>query len=158
PGAAQVMYARIALARKNPAAAEAHARRALTDPGQALTGSVLLAQAIAEQNRPAEALQLLAQTEQRARAERAMPVESLDSVRGDALARMERFDDAMVAFRRTIAEFPHDHSAYMRAAIVLTVLGKREEADAMLKDMVRRNPTPEARRLAAKARAELGAS
>jgi arylsulfatase A-like enzyme/Flp pilus assembly protein TadD len=157
PGAAQVMYARIALARKDPRRAETHARQAQTDPGQSLTASVLLAQAMAEQNRPAEALALLSQTEQRARTEGALPLESLDSVRGDALARMERFDEATLAFRRSIADFPTDPSAYMRLAIVFAVAGHPTESRAILDEMVRRNPTPEARKLKAKTLAELGA-
>jgi arylsulfatase A-like enzyme/tetratricopeptide (TPR) repeat protein len=156
PGAAQVMYARIAIARKDPRGAETHARQAQSDPGQALTAAVLLAQALADQNRPAEALALLAQTEQRARTEGALPLESLDSVRGDALARMERFDEATTAFRRSITDFPHDPSAYMRLAIVFAVRGQPAESRAILDEMVRRNPTAEARKLAAKTLNELG--
>ncbi len=156
PGAAQAMYARIALARKDPRGAETHARQARNDPGQVLTASVLLAQALSDQNRPAEAMALLAETEQRARTEGALPLESLDSVRGDALARTERFDEATLAFRRSITDFPHDPSAYMRLAIVFAVRGRPAESRAVLNEMVRRNPTAEARKLAAKTLNELG--
>ena len=156
PGAAELMYARIALARKDPRTAETHARRAQNDPGQNITASVLVAQALAEQDRPAEALALLEQTEQRARVEGAAPVESLDSVRGDALARMERFDEAMLAFRRSIADFPREQSAYMRLAVVHAVRGRPDQSREILNEMVRNIGTAEARRLAQKTLTELG--
>jgi arylsulfatase A-like enzyme/tetratricopeptide (TPR) repeat protein len=156
PGNAHLLLARIALAQHRYADAEREARTSQKEAGSYLAASVVLAQAFAEQERAQEALPILAETEERARREAAYPVETLDAVRGDALARLQRFPEAIEAFRRSIDAFPNERSAYSRLAIVYALTGRPDESRAVLAEMVRKIPTPGAKRLAEKTRRELG--
>jgi arylsulfatase A-like enzyme/tetratricopeptide (TPR) repeat protein len=79
----------------------------------------------------------------------------LDFVRGDALARLDRPDEAMRAYEREIASFPNDLDAYAGLAILQFVVGDRAKSERTLERMVRSNPTDRARALAAKTRAAL---
>ncbi|HYI10657.1 MAG TPA: sulfatase-like hydrolase/transferase [Thermoanaerobaculia bacterium] len=155
-GNAHLMLARIALARKDHDTATREAREAQQQRETFIAASVVLAQILAELGNAAEALRLLDQAEARAKSEGAAPVESLDSTRGDTLARMERFAEAIAAFRRNIAAFPRDGSAYSRLAVVYAITGRPNEARALLAELLHNNPTPEARRLVEKTRGELG--
>jgi thioredoxin-like negative regulator of GroEL len=108
---------------------------------------VVLAQALAEQGRLPEALQVLDATE---------ATESRESVRGDVLARMERYPEAVTAFRANIAQYPRDLTAYAKLAIVYVLQNRPADARAVLDEMLRKNTTREAREMAAKTRRELG--
>ncbi len=142
PSGAHLLLARISLARKDVPTAEREARAASTQ-----AASVVLAEALAEQGRLAEALALIDKTE---------AVESRDAVRGDILARMERHPEAIDAFRRSIAAYPHERNAYARLAIIYAITGREEDARAVIDEMLRKNPNEEARKLAAKTKRELG--
>ena len=147
PAAARLLLARVALARKDFRAAENDANVARQEPSTHHAASVVLAQALAEQGRLDEALRLIDQTD---------PVNDRDSVRGDILARMQRYPEAVEAFRRSIAQYPHTQIAYARLAIVHAVMGRPADARAVLEEMLRRNPGSDAKQLAAKTRRELG--
>lgn len=149
-GNADILLARVAFARHDAATAEREARAARENPQSFTAASVLLAEILAQQNRSPEALSILDEAERRATAEGAMPVESLDYARGDALARMQRFDDASAAFRREIAHFPAGAEAYTHLAIIETMQGRRDNAQKLMADMVRANDTPATRQLAAR--------
>jgi len=142
PSGAHLLHARVALARKDHRTAETEARAA-----QSAAGNVLLAQVLAEQGRLAEALTVIDATEK---------TDARDAVRGDVLARMERYPEAIEAFRADIASFPRDLDAYTKLAIVYALQERADEARAAVAEMVRNNPTDEARKLAAKTRKELG--
>lgn len=142
PSGAHLLLARISLARKDFPTAEREARAASTQ-----AASVVLAEALAEQGRLAEALALIDKTE---------AVESRDAVRGDILARLERYPEAIDAFRGSIAAYPHERNAYARLAIIYAITGREGEARAVIDEMLRNNPNEEARKLAAKTRRELG--
>jgi len=156
PAGARLLLARLALAQGDPKKGEAEARAALREESSNVAASVVLAQALGEQERAAEALALLDRAEELAKSRGEHPVEALDSVRGDALARLQRYPEAIDAFRRSIAAFPAERSAYARLAIVHQVNGRPAEARAALQEMLRNNPTPAARNLAEKTRRELG--
>ena len=79
----------------------------------------------------------------------------LDFIRADALARLGRIDEARAAYQREIAAFPHDLRAYTNLAVLQFLGGDRRGADATLQAMVRANPTPVARALAARTRETL---
>jgi arylsulfatase A-like enzyme/thioredoxin-like negative regulator of GroEL len=142
PAVAHLLRARVALAQRDARTAETEARAARN-----AAGNVVLAQALAEQGRLPEALQVLDATE---------ATESRESVRGDVLARMERYPEAVTAFRANIAAYPRDLSAYAKLAIVHVLQNRPADARAVLDEMLRKNTTREAREMAAKTRRELG--
>ncbi len=156
PGGAHLLLARVALARRDFRTAETEARTARKDGASALAASVVLAQALSELGRPADALAILIETAAAAKRDGAYPVESLDSVRGDALARLQRYPEAIEAFRLSIASFPSDRSAYSRLAIVYRLTDRPADARATIDEMLRRNPTASTRKIAEKTRRELG--
>jgi arylsulfatase A-like enzyme len=142
PSGAHLLRARVALARKDYRTAETEARTA-----KSAAGNVVVAQALAEQGRLAEALNVIDTTEK---------ADGRDAVRGDVLARMERYPEAIEAFRSNIASYPRDIDAYAKLAIVYTLQGRVPDARSAVDEMVRSNPTGEARKLAVKTRKELG--
>jgi len=140
-GAAHVLLARIAVAKKNYAEAESEARLALNDEFSHVTATVLLAQVAATQNHPQQALELIAQAEREAQQRRLGNVENLNFVRGDALARMQRYDEAIPAFQREIVDFPHDKQAYASLYVVYMITGRAAEANQTLEAMAAATPT-----------------
>jgi arylsulfatase A-like enzyme/Flp pilus assembly protein TadD len=142
PAQAHLLRARVGLSRNDYRSAETEGRAAQTPDG-----NVILAQALSAQGHLPEALKLIETTE---------TVESRDAVRGDILARLDRYPEAIAAFRANITAYPPDLNAYAKLAIVYRVQGRESDARAVVDEMVRKNPTPEARKLAAKTRGELG--
>ena len=80
----------------------------------------------------------------------------LDFLRGDIYARLDRPDEAVAAYRREIASFPQNTQAYANLAIIYFILGRRADVERTLNDMVKANPHPGARALAARTRKEFG--
>lgn len=140
PGAMYVLLARIELARKNFGAAEAQARAAANDPNYRISGELLLAQTLAQQSRVAEALPIVEKLGQEIESTGLGPVESYGLVRGDVLARMERYDEAIAAFRSEIDDFPSNLQTYANLALVYLVQDRPAEAERTLEEMVRKNP------------------
>ena len=146
PGAAHhLLGRRVALARGDGAGAQREARLAMQDSLYREAGGVLLALTAIEQGRPAEALQLLDEIRKSSRT----PVPDLDSTRGDALARMERFAEGEAAFRSEISAFPHNREAYTRLAILYATLGRAAEVESTLERMFSAKPSASTAELAA---------
>lgn len=145
PGAAHHLLGRIALARGDRAGAEREARLAMEDSFYREAGTVLLALAMIESGRPADALPLLDALKKSSRA----PVPNLESTRGDALARMERIAEAEAAFRGEIATFPYNREAYTRLAILYALLGRERDAEGTLEQMFNTSPSAATALLAA---------
>ncbi|MEO8036843.1 MAG: tetratricopeptide repeat protein, partial [Acidobacteriota bacterium] len=129
--------------------AESEARIAATDQYNRTPAQVLLAQAMAQQERAAEALSLAAEIERDAQERHEGAVESLELVRGDALARMQRYDEAVAAFQHEIATFPRNRQAYASLYIVYMLMGKPAEAHATLEALVKASPNQRTRAFAA---------
>ncbi|HEU4523305.1 MAG TPA: sulfatase-like hydrolase/transferase [Thermoanaerobaculia bacterium] len=140
PGAMYVLLARIELARKNFGAAEAQARAAANDPNYRMSGELLLAQTLAQQSRLDEALAIVEKMGEEIGRQGLGPVESYALVRGDILARMERYEEAEAAFRNEIQHFPSNQQTYANLALVYMVLDRPAEAQRVLEEMVRNNP------------------
>ncbi|HEX7192895.1 MAG TPA: sulfatase-like hydrolase/transferase [Thermoanaerobaculia bacterium] len=156
PGGAHMLLARVALARKDNRTAENEARAAQDDPYSGIPASVLIARMWSEEGRPADALALIESTAARAQRENAPPVESLQYVRGDALARMQRYPESADAFRAEITMFPHNLEPYSRLAVVTGLMGHIDESRQVMASMVRANPTKVAREYAAHTLESLG--
>lgn len=157
PGSANLLLGRIALARKDMQNAERSARTAMEDDLYRLPAGALLAQALNGQNKPAEALAIAEKTAAEITARGYEPVAMLDFARGDALARLNRLDEAAEAFQREIRHFPRGRQAYANLTVVYAIQGRINEARRTMETMITANPNAESYRVAAQTFEELGA-
>jgi choline-sulfatase len=154
PREAHLALARIALAKNDLESAEQHATAAAGNEPQP-TDLVLLADIAARRGAFAQALDLLARAEKRARASGIANVYRLESVRADVLARGGKPVEAIAAYERELAAFPGDLRAYTNLAVLYFVSGDAAASETTLTRMTSANPSPAARQLAAKTRAAL---
>jgi choline-sulfatase len=153
---AKLLEAQIAFVRNDLAAAVQDAQAARSESSTELAAIALLAQISSRANRPQDALALVAEAD-RLRAERhAGNVEQLELARGEALARLDRFDEAAAAFAREIAAYPADRQAYAELAFLRSLRGDRAGAREVLQAMVHANPGRPALLFAAKSAALTG--
>jgi tetratricopeptide (TPR) repeat protein len=157
PASANMLLGRVALARKDMLKAGQLAQTAMEDELYRLPASVLLAQALNGQNKPAEALAITEKTAGEIAARGYQPMAMLDFARGDALARLNRLDEAAEAFQREIRNFPRGRQAYANLTVVYAIQGKINEARRTMETMVTANPDAESYRVAAETFEELGA-
>lgn len=155
PRRAHELLARVALSRRDLAAAEQHARAIADAPNAHPTDLVLLGEVAAAREKYGEALQVLDKAERAAAEREISAVYRLDFVRGDVLARLGRPAAAIDAYRREIARFPHDERAYTNLAVLYFVTGNRAAVEPTLKEMIAANRTPRARELAERTRSSL---
>ena len=137
PSAMHLMLARVAFAQKDFRRVESEARAAATDPSDRNASELILAQSWAQQGKVVEALHLVDTIGSRLAEEGGGQVERYDFIRGDILARMERYDQAVGAFRREIEAFPEYRQTYANLYLVLMVTGRDEEAEGVLEEMVK---------------------
>jgi protein O-GlcNAc transferase len=95
------------------------------------------------------ALARLAEARRRADAIGLAAVYNLEALRGDALARSGRLDEAEAAYRREVSAFPSHLRAYANLAALLFAQRRRADGLAALEAMVAANPVPRARQAAA---------
>ena len=141
PPGSHMLKARISLARRNLDDAERQARLAMEDQYSRTAARVLLAQILTQQGKLPEALRIAEETKEDTERRRLGPVEGLQFARGDILARMERFDEAISAFQDEIAHFPLNHQAYANLAVIYVVRGDLSAARATIEQMTKANPT-----------------
>ncbi len=65
-------------------------------------------------------------------------------LRGQAMAQLDRLEEAEQAFRTEIAAFPELLGPYAHLAFVLALQGRGPESGATLRSMIETNPTPKA--------------
>jgi arylsulfatase A-like enzyme/Flp pilus assembly protein TadD len=145
PGAAHHLLGRVALARGEGVAAEREARLSMSDARTREAGAVLLAVIAVRQGKPADAIRLLDEVKKVART----LIPDLELTRGDALARMDRVDEAEAAFRSEIAAFPNNRDAYARLAVLYAMLGRSDAAESTLERMFIANRSASTAELAA---------
>ena len=158
PASARLLLGRVALARKDMQKAEQAAKAAMDDELYRIPAAVLLAQALNGQNKPAEALALTEKTAGEIAARGYEPANMLDFARGDALARLNRLDEAAQAFQQEIRHFPHGRQAYANLTVVYAIQGQINEARRTMEAMITANPNAESYRVAAQTFEELGAA
>jgi len=139
-GSAHILLARIALAKKEYAKASQEAQLAESDEFARVPGMVLRAQVEGQQNHPQQALALADQAEEAARQRHLDTVETLEFVRGDAYARMQRYDEAVAAFQKEIVSFPQDRQSYASLYVVYLLMGRPAEANQTLETMGAMSP------------------
>jgi arylsulfatase A-like enzyme/Flp pilus assembly protein TadD len=140
-GSSHVLLARIALAKKDYAKAAAEAQLAGRDEFAHLPALVLQAQIEAQQNHAQRALELVQQVEREAEERHLGNVETLNFVKGDAYARMQRFDESITAFKREIELFPLNRQTYASLYIVYMLTGRPAEANQTLESMAAASPS-----------------
>lgn len=146
------LLARVASRRGDLATATREVSLAAADGPPQPSTLVLLAEIQVQQGAFAQALATVDQAEQRAKESGMTKVSRADFVRGDALARLNRAAESEAAYEREIANFPADLQAYANLAVLHLVAGDPRGFDSVLERMVRANPTPAARDVAAKVR------
>jgi arylsulfatase A-like enzyme/cytochrome c-type biogenesis protein CcmH/NrfG len=157
PADAHELLARVALARNELESAEREAAGVSGSPNLDARGAVLRAEVRLRQNAPADALKILdgalAKLDRAAREQ----VGNAQFLRGDALARLNRYPEAEQAFHEEIRLFPGNSEAYARLAVLYAVEHRRvREVDQLLQAMYAANPRPETSELAAKTLESIG--
>ncbi|HEU4521021.1 MAG TPA: sulfatase-like hydrolase/transferase [Thermoanaerobaculia bacterium] len=76
------------------------------------------------------------------------PLFRAEFLRGDALARSNRIEESEAAYRREIDAFPGHLQAWGNLAVVYALTGRDAEFRQLLEEMVKRNPSAEARAFA----------
>jgi arylsulfatase A-like enzyme/Flp pilus assembly protein TadD len=156
PAPAHQLLARVAIARGDFTTAEREATAAIGAQNPQPAAMLLLA----EIHRSRGDLHgALAATEAAARRAQELGVPKLyrlDFLRGDIYARMDRPADAVAAYQREIANFPENTQAYANLAIIYFIEGRGADVERVLNEMVKANPHPGARALAARTRKEFG--
>jgi arylsulfatase A-like enzyme/Flp pilus assembly protein TadD len=156
PSKAHELLARVALARGDLATAEAEARAAGASRNPQPSAILVLAEVELRAGRPAEALQVVETAQKCARELQLASVYDLEFLRGDALARLNRVDEAEKAFRAEIAAFPAHSRAYANLAVIRFIRGDRASVDRLIDEMVRAKPAPSTFLLAAETLDSLG--
>jgi arylsulfatase A-like enzyme len=136
PAEAHVILGRVAIARRNLADAEREAKMAVAADADNANAQVLLAQVYASGGRYAEAMRII-ETVSRAHQQ---PIEMLDFIRGDILARTRHNNDAIAAFQREIHNFPLERQAYASLAAVYFFSGRPDAAKQTMESLVSRMP------------------
>jgi len=142
PANGHELMARIAFARNDLKRAETEARLSSdAAPRFEPRRMIFAAEVLQRQGKFGGALQILDSAEARAKSAGLGAVYRLDFMRGDTLARMNRFDEAEAAYRREISSFPANGQAYANLAVLYIVEGRTREADRLFESLVARNPS-----------------
>ena len=142
PTKAHELLARVALARGDLATAENEAHAAAGSRNPQPSAILVKAEVKLHAGKPEEALQAVDQAQACARDLRLSSVYNLEFLRGDALARLNRPDEAETAFRAEIAAFPAHSQPYVNLAVIRFIRGDRAGVDRLMDEMVRANPSP----------------
>jgi tetratricopeptide (TPR) repeat protein len=159
PAKAHELSARIALAADDLAGAEREADQATGDVAAELGAAVVRAEVRVRQERFPEAIKIVDDALREAAARSVPLVPDLHFLRGDALARLARYDEAERAFREEIRLFPRNLQAYTHLAVVFGIQHRTiKEVDALLEQMVAANAGSSALEAAAKTLESMGDS
>ncbi len=157
PDDAHLVLAAIAEARGDLPAAVREARLALGPADRPRVPALIaLARLLTTQLKLDEALSVANRAAERVAENRAHPVATLASTRGDILARMGRNQEAENAFRNEIRNFPATTDAYTRLALLLAAEHRFGEIEPTLESMVKASPSPATFLLAAREMHDLG--
>jgi choline-sulfatase len=149
-GAAEEVLAKIALARKDSEAARRHAANAESADPSVPIGSYVEGLILYDSERYEDAVRQFRVTEERMKSV-TLQLTELHYYCGDALARLERYQDAESEFEQEVRLFPQNGRAWAALAVVYHTEGRDEKASAALDDLTHAMPTPEGYALAAQA-------
>jgi choline-sulfatase len=153
PREAHELLARAYIEQRDFAKAEQHAQAAIDVGGRQPTSILLLAEVLRAEGKLQEAMQTIDAAEARAREMGMQHLYAADYLRGDVLARLNRPEDAIAAFRREIASSPQHLQSYANLAVIYFIEENPRAAEDVLREMIQKNPHRGAYALAAKTRA-----
>ncbi|MEA2490997.1 MAG: hypothetical protein QOH21_2789 [Acidobacteriota bacterium] len=149
PAESNEVLARAALAENHLQAAAGYARAAVDASNRAPKMLLLMAELQRAAGQLQPALATIDAAEQRATALGTTQL-GVDHLRGDVLARMDRPEEAVAAYRREIARFPQHLQSYANLAIIYFVQEQPGAAKRVLEEMATANPHRGAYDLAAR--------
>ncbi len=135
--------ARIALAEGDLDAAERESRAAIAKSPHRRIPHLMLGRVLHDRRDYAGALAEL-ELADRPRAGSAAPLQNLNFLRGDSLARLGREAEAETALRQEIHDFPQNFAPWPALAMLYASQGREAEARKALSDLVKDVHTPEA--------------
>jgi arylsulfatase A-like enzyme/Flp pilus assembly protein TadD len=155
-GSAREILVRVAIARRNPAAARAQAALALeAEPGRPLP-TFVNARLLQEQRRHEAALPLFEQAIAELGTAHGRPIADLHFHAGETFARLGRLSEAEYHYLEELRAFPGQARARAELAGIYHATGRTDEAAQALADLLRLTPTPDAFGLAARAWTSFG--
>jgi len=149
PTKAHELLARVALARGDFASAAEQAQAAVSGRNPQPSATLIVAEVRLRVGDPGQALEIVNQAEARARELKQPQVFNLEFLRADALARLNRPDEAAAAYGREIGAFPGHAQAYANLAVIYFIRGDRAGVDRLMAEMARANPSRRSYLLAA---------
>jgi len=150
PREAHELMARAMLQQQRYGDAEQQAQLAIEAGDRQPTSILLLAEIQRGEGKLPEALQTISDAQRRANDMEVPHLYGIDYLRGDILARMDKPDEAIAAYKSEIAASPEHLQSYANLALIYFIEGKKREGNATLDLMARRNPHRGAYALAAK--------
>jgi arylsulfatase A-like enzyme len=141
PGA-HLLLGEIAFARRDFGAAEREVAAAQASAAEKTHALFLAARIAAAQRDYGRTLQLLDAVERERKRTGASLPRRFHYVAADALARLNRADDAEREFRRAIATDPHDLQAYADLSLLQFIRGRGDAAHATLDQLAELHPKP----------------
>jgi len=150
PREAHELMARALLEQQRYADAEQQARMAIDVGDKQPTSILLLADVQRSEGKLEDALQTMSLAQRRANDLEVPHLYGIDYLRGDVLARLDRADEAIAAYKSEIAASPEHLQSYANLALIYFIEGKKRQGNATLEEMVRRNPHRGAYALGAK--------
>ncbi|HJW94117.1 MAG TPA: sulfatase-like hydrolase/transferase, partial [Thermoanaerobaculia bacterium] len=143
PSVAHDILARVALAKNDYATAEREAKLCLESRDRA---SALLTLARIEEQKKnyASALEYCNRAIEFLETRKGSSINGLYYVRGDVLARMERYPEAEESFRKEIELFPRDPQPYKNLILLYATEGRTQEATQLVFQLIDKSPTPPA--------------
>lgn len=142
PGQAHEALARVWLARNNLDKAEQEANLALAEKRDRAVALLTLGRVQIKRKNYAEALARFDEAERVLGQAKKGGISSLSFYRGDALARLGRDDEAIVAFQKEIRFFPENPQPYQNLILLYVTAGRNEEATRLIFELIERSPTP----------------
>lgn len=142
PGQGHEILARIALLRGNPERAAQEARLAMQSVQDPTKELMILGGIEMDRKSYSKALEYYDQAFEHVKRQSPPRLQNLHLNRGDALARLERPEEAEREFRAEIADFPSDVRAYSSLIILLVTHRRTDEATKLVFEVVKASPQP----------------
>jgi tetratricopeptide (TPR) repeat protein len=143
PSVAHDILARVALAKNDYVTAEREAKLCLETRDRA-SALLTLARIEEQQKKYDLALEHCNRAIEFLQTRKGSSVNGLYYVRGDILARMERYPEAEESFRKEIELFPRDPQPYKNLILLYVTEGRNQEATQLVFQLIDKSPTPPA--------------
>jgi len=142
PGRGHEILARIWMRRGNVDKTESEAKLAIQTLHDPIVPLIELANSERQRGNLQAALGYVDQAIERA-SRKPKPTQDLHLARGDILARLGRNDEAEREFRIEIANFPNAPKAYSSLILLLSAIGRTDEATKLVYEVVQKTPAPD---------------